>query len=221
MLKSGPPIPPVLLVEYCSETVEGFDPRYYGSSQPLHPFLILDDEISARENVGRLIKWLLHPGMEIVFSDLDSAFDEAESDNHVISFVCEIVVVLMFVLKGRGAGPLEGTLGETEPVDEGSVISAATVRDILIEEIAKATRTAQRDEMLTYWEQIRDLMAFILRLRPDSIYAIELPDYQEREGIRWKRELVRELISHFRGAIRNLRNKPHSSVVAHAEQRAV
>ena len=216
-----------LLVEYCSETTESFDPRYYGLAQPLHPLLSFTDEASVRENINRLLKWLFHPGMEIVFDDLESVFAETDFENYVTPFVCELVVEWMFVLKGCSAtAGTQRSAHSPRPDDEvasepDSGIDALTVRDILIEEIARATNPVQRKEMLFYWERLRDFMAIILSLRTDSVDWIEPPDFRERAGIRWRRELVRELIKRFRGAIRELPVTAKTSAVVSAGRRVV
>jgi hypothetical protein len=96
-----------------------------------------------------------------------------------------------------------------------------TVRDILIEEIARATNPVQRNEMVFYWERLRDFMAIVLSLRRDSVDWIEPPDFHERAGIRWRRELVRELIKRFRGAIRELQVAAKGSAVGSGERQVV
>jgi hypothetical protein len=213
-----------LLVEYCSETTESFDPRYYGLTQPLHPLLSFIDEASVRESINRLLKWLFHPGMEIVFDDLESVFAETDFENYLTPFVCELVVEWMFVLHGCSAtGGTQRSADSPQPNDEvpsetDSGIDAVTVRDILIEEIARATNPVQRNEMLFYWERLRDFMAIILSLRRDSVDWIEPPDFHERAGIRWRRELVRELIKRFRGAIRELQVAAKGSAVVSVER---
>jgi hypothetical protein len=207
-----------LLIEYCSETTQSFDHRYYGLAQPLHPLLSFVDHSSARENLARLVKLLFHPGTQIIFAGLEIALEEPDFESYVIPFVCELLVEWMFVLQGLGpassmnpenaASTQAAELQNERRSETGSGIDAATVRDTLIEEIVRVTNPVQRNEMLTYWEQLRDFMAFILTLRQNSAYWIEPLDYREQVEIRWKRELVKELIKHFRGTIRNCAAKP-------------
>jgi hypothetical protein len=187
-----------LLVEYCSETII-VDPSRDVTPR-LNPLLSFPDESSARENLARLIKWMFHPAMEAVFDEMETSFSSAEFDTAAIPFVCEIVANWMFFLKERKTRTTT-TGAQALPPTQDSGVPAAAVAAILFQEIARITVPAQRDEMLGYWEDLRDVTAFLLTAMPAEL----LDQRKQQAHIRWQLGLVKELLKEFRSAIRALR----------------
>jgi hypothetical protein len=201
-----------LVVEYCSETTETFDPQYYGAWPTRHRLLAFEEAGSAADNLRRLTRWLFHPGMASVFAALGVA-TILDFTDPTVPFISELLVEWIYVLQGysedpalvaRRAAALGSLPGATEDatlVLPSSQLAAATVRMILLQQIVAATNRTQQNEILSYWEELRDFMALVVNLHGDLFFNYS-PDYRERKLILRKRELIRGMIKQFRELIR-------------------
>ena len=186
-----------LAAEHCLETRVSFDPADYGAWPSRHPLFAFEDAAAAADGLGRLFRWMLNPAMERVFEEMRRELEElgfeAEDgfDYRPTTFVGESVVEWSFVLRGP-----EGAAGAGAPAPAaGERLTAAAVHEIMVEQLVKATDREQRNELLLYWEEVRDFLGFVLDRRG---YLEYLLDRDEQKAVRWKRELVRDLIKRFR-----------------------
>jgi hypothetical protein len=182
-----------LVAEFCWEARANFNPADYGAWPSRHPLFAFEDAAAAEDGLRRLFNWMLNPAMQSV---LESVFEEAgltdedDFDYSPTTFVGELVVEWSFVLQGPGGAAVAG-----ERAAHSARLDAAAVRDIMIEQVVKATDRAQRNEILLYWEEVRDFLGFVMDRRGYLEYPL---DREEQKVVRWKRELVRGLIKRFR-----------------------
>lgn len=185
-----------LVAEYCWETRASFDPADYGAWPSRHPLFAFEDAAAAADGLGRLFRWMLNPAMPRVFEEMRRVFEElglaaeAGFDYRPTTFVGEFVAEWSFVLYGPERAAATGA--KAAP---GARLDAAAVHEIMVEQVVKATDRGQRNELLLYWEEVRDFLGLVLDRRR---YLEYLLDRDEQKAVRWKRELVRGLIKRFR-----------------------
>lgn len=178
-----------LVAEYCMEASGSFDPADYGAWPSKHPLFAFEDAAAASDGLGRLFRWLLSPAMQRVFEEVGLTA-EADFDYRPTSFVGGFVAEWSFVLQGfdRAAGAGMNAV-------PGARLTAAAVYDIMLEQLVKATDREQRNELLLYWEEVRDFLGSIIDKRGYLEYLLD-PD--EQKAVRWKRGLLRGLLKRFR-----------------------
>jgi hypothetical protein len=210
-----------ILVEYCSEVIETFqtEPR----PGPLHhPLFTFADEPSAAENLQRLVSWFFHPAMSLVFAELESVFNDPTPEAYLMPFICELVVEWMFILRDHPTDASETVVdGDSTGMDHSSAatedvptLSAGNTRAVLIEKIVSVASKEQQEEMLQYWERLRDFMAIIASLGAGSSDWLEPLEYKDRKAVLARRALVKDLIKGFRTAMRNSRlSRTDSTIV--------
>lgn len=177
-----------VVAEYCWETRRGFDPSAYGAWPSRHPLFAFEDAAAAEDGLRRLFRWMFHPAMQSALDELDLAATVG-LDYDPTTFASEFLVEWVFVLQGLGE------TGAKPPGAPEARLTAAAMREMMLEQAVKAADRAQRDEMLTYWEEVRDFLGFVLDRRGYLEYVL---DRHEQQAVRWKRELVRGLIKQFR-----------------------
>lgn len=182
-----------LVAEYCCETRANFDPADYGAWPSRHPLFAFEDASAAEDGLRRLIRWMLNPAMQSVLEEVGLTA-EAGFDYSPATFVSEFVAEWSFVLQGPDGAAWRGA-GAREQAAAGARLTAAAVREIMIEQVVRAADREQRNEMLLYWEEVRDFLGFVIDRRG---YLEYLLDREEQKVVRWKRELVCSLIKRFR-----------------------
>lgn len=178
-----------LVADYCMETSGSFDPADYGAWPSKHPLFAFEDAAAASDGFGRLFRWMFNPAMRRVFEEVGLTA-EAGFDYRPTSFVGGFVAEWSFVLQG-----LDQTAGAGMKAAPAVRLTAAAVYDIMLEQLVKAADREQRNELLLYWEEVRDFLGFIIDKRG---YLEYLLDRDEEKAVRWKRGLVRGLLKRFR-----------------------
>ncbi len=184
-----------LLIQYGVETVARFNGRHYGEWPSRYPLLAIRDSESAIECTSLLARWLLHPGIEASLAGLRIGGTQ-------MTLIGALLAEWTFILLGpRDSPPVEISVppGENGTQAAGAAadvtqneFSAAMLCDLLIQQFASRTDLTQRLALLTYWNRLNhDLLIFFGGLP----YKSEL-----RKEIRWKRDLVGQLITQFKKA---------------------
>jgi hypothetical protein len=165
-----------LLHFYFSEAVFGFDARYFGSWPSISPLFAYRDADTAMSNLRLLVKLLFHPGMEGVFKELRI--------NGVL-FINRLLTGCFFILQGKDNESVRSGVN----VADGAApqFDAATVSNLLLNEIARAVNAQRQSALLAYWREESERMLRVLRNKPYGS--------TEWEEIAWKRDLIIELIT--------------------------
>jgi hypothetical protein len=168
-----------LIYAYLSETNSRFDARYYGAWPSAHPLFAFTDAATAAVNLGLLVRLLFHPGMHVVFKV------QGVSRTRGVTLINGIVTNWFFVLEGRGEGGPRGRQGDADAAE----LDAATVSNLLLEEIARSVNAAQQAALAAYWLGESERLLKAMSNRPYGGAAWQ--------GFAWRRDLVVRLIKRF------------------------
>lgn len=168
-----------LIYTYFSETNSRFDARYYGAWPSAHPLFAFTDAATAAVNLGLLVRLLFHPGMHVVFKV------QGVSRTRGVTLINGIVTNWFFVLEGRGEGGAQGRGGDADAAE----LDAATVSNLLLEEIARSVNAAQQAALAAYWLEESERLLKTMSNRPYGGAAWQ--------GFAWRRDLVVRLIKRF------------------------
>ena len=170
-----------LIYAYFRETNSRFDARYYGAWPSAHPLFAFTDAATAAVNLGLLVRLLFHPGMHGVFKE------QRISPPRGVTLINGIVTNWFYVLEGRGEG---GPRGRSGDAGAGAPdIDAATVSDLLLEEIARGVDAARQAALAAYWREESERLLKAMSNRPHGGAAWQ--------SISWRRDLVVGLIKRF------------------------
>ncbi len=168
-----------LIYAYFRETNSRFDARYYGAWPSAHPLFAFTDAATAAVNLGLLVRLLFHPGMHVVFKV------QSVSRTRGVTLINGIVTHWFFVLEGRGEGSPRTVSGDTDAAE----LDAATVSNLLLEEIARSVNAAQQATLAAYWLGESERLLKAMSSRPYGGAAWQ--------GFAWRRELVVRLTKQF------------------------
>jgi len=168
-----------LIYAYFRETNSRFDARYYGAWPSAHPLFAFTDAATAAVNLGLLVRLLFHPGMHVVFKV------QGVSRTRGVTLINGIVTHWFFVLEGRGEGSPRTVSGDTDAAE----LDAATVSNLLLEEIARSVNAAQQATLAAYWLGESERLLKAMSSRPYGGAAWQ--------GFAWRRELVVRLTKQF------------------------
>jgi hypothetical protein len=162
-----------LIHAYFRETNLRFDARYFGAWPSAHPLFDFNDAATAAVNLGLLVRLLFHPGVYLLFKEQG------------VTLTNRLVTEWFYVLEGRGEGGPRGR-GDDAGAAE---LDAATVSDLLLEEIARGAGAAHRAALAAYWQAESERLLKAMSNRPYGGAAWQ--------GLAWRRDLVAELIKRF------------------------
>lgn len=162
-----------LVHAYFRETNSRFDARYFGAWPSAHPLFDFNDAATAAVNLGLLVRLLFHPGVYLLFKEQS------------VTLTNKVVTEWFYVLEGRGEGGPRGGGGDAGAAE----LDAATVSDLLLEEIARGAGAAQRSALAAYWQAESERL---LKAMSNSPYG-----GAAWRGLAWRRDLVAELIKRF------------------------
>lgn len=168
-----------LIYAYFRETNSRFDARYYGAWPSAHPLFAFTDAATAIVNLGLFVRLLFHPGMHVVFKV------QGVSRTRGVTLINGIVTNWFFVLEGRGEGDPRGRGGDADAAE----LDAATVSNLLLEEIARSVNAAQQAALAAYWVGESERLLKAMSNRPYGGAAWQ--------GFAWRRDLVVGLIKRF------------------------
>jgi hypothetical protein len=181
-----------LLVQYCLESIQRFNPAHFGSWPSRYPLLAVSDLETARKRISLLANWLLHPGIE-------ATLDNFRMGGTHMTLVAAFLAEWSFILCGPDLTQLSHQSAEnTSPKllpgeDNGDgkpPLTASFLFDLLFEEFASRTSLNQQLEMLKYWNRLDfDLLRFLGSLPPGS---------PMRSQLSWKHKSVGELMERIR-----------------------
>jgi hypothetical protein len=181
-----------LLVQYCLESIQRFNPAHYGSWPSRYPLLAVSDLDTARNRISLLANWLLHPGIE-------ATLDNFRMGGTHMTLIAALLAEWSFIICGpdltqlsrfsvANPGP-ERLIGE----EDGNVkppLTASFLFDLLFEEFASRTSLNQQLELLKYWNRLDfDLLRLLGSLPPGSPL---------RGQLSWKHKSVGELMERIR-----------------------
>jgi hypothetical protein len=165
-----------LLLVHCFEATARLDGKYYGASPSRHPLFAFRDRDLAESNLDLLVRWLLHPWMQSVFSD-ESEFKSVEC----------LVAALTFqwtqILIGQS-----GSLSSKQKAD--ATFSSNEVQQILVNQLVTRADINQQRLMVSEWQKQSRRMLHQIERAP---YASE-----KRNDLIWRRNLLNDLITQFR-----------------------
>lgn len=166
-----------LIYAYFYETNSRFDARYFGAWPSAHPLFAFTDTATAVVNLGLLVRLLFHPGMHGVFKE------QRVSQTDGVNVINRIVTYWFFVLQGRG--DLRGRGGDAGAAE----FDAATVSDLLLEEIVRGVNTDQQAALAAYWRGESERLLKAMSNRPHGGAAWQ--------RIAWRRDLLVGLTKRF------------------------
>lgn len=190
-----------LFIEYCLEITLKFDPKNYGAWPSAFPLLAFKDRDSAERNLNLLTRWLFHPGVKCVL-------DSKESDPNLIN---AMVAEWIFFLLGQPEQPAAAdnkiafrSQAECAPELQqqpglSSDINACDLQTILLEQVLMNTDTPQQKQMLTYWDELKNFISFVLGIPEYSVG-------KQRKQLLWKLSLMKDLLKQFRDLQRLSKN---------------
>jgi len=158
-----------LIHTYFRETNARFDARYFGAWPSTHPLFAFTDATTAAVNLGLLVRLVFHPGM------------------YGVPLTNRRVTNWFYVLQGRGQGVPQGR-GDNAGASS-TELDAATVSNLLLEEIARGADAAQQTALDVYWQDESDRLLKEMSNSPHGGAAWQ--------SISWRRDLVSRLIKRF------------------------
>jgi hypothetical protein len=185
-----------LLIQYCLETVDRFDPKSYGKWPSRYSLFAIKDEQTATAHMSLLARWLLHPGIEVTLSSLRIGGTQ-------MTLIGALLAEWAFILLGANAADTA----------EASEYSAAFLFNALFRQFASRINLSQKLELLKFWNGLqRDL------IMASGQFSVSKP---MREELRWKAKLVRLLISEIKKASRpNNTDLVKSAGMTHSQPQA-
>ena len=183
-----------LLIKYCLDTIDRFDPKYYGKWPSRYPLFAIDAN-TAEAHMSLLARWLLHPGIDPTLRGLGIG------GNRMIligALLAEWSFILLGTPAAREADPSDSqNQTQVSQASEGPVNewSAEHLFELLLRQFTSRIDLTQRLDLLKFWNQLdHDLFRF----RSSSSKNPELC-----EELTWKRNLVRRLIAEIKHAPRS------------------
>jgi hypothetical protein len=168
-----------LIHTYFRDTNHRFDARYFGAWPSAHPLFAFNDAATAAVNLGLLVRLLFHPGMRGVYKE------QGVGQARGITQTNRLVTYWFYVLEGRGEGGPRGRGGDAGATE----LAAATVSDLLLEEIARGVNAAQQAALSAYWQAESERLLKAMSNRPHGGAAWQ--------SFAWRRDLVVGLIKRF------------------------
>ena len=185
-----------LLIQYCLETISRFNPTNYGAWPSRYPLFVSSESGAAAERASLLARWLLHPGIQVTLNKLRMGSTQ-------MTLIGALLAEWAFILLGSGGAAAPGKSdGQArnghgpggEPAEAGADAEypAATLFDLLVIKFTSGTSLPQRLELLKYLNKLNyDLIRYMGASPPMSELKVQL---------KWKQELVGQLISRVKGA---------------------
>ena len=170
-----------LFLEYCIETTERLDKRYYGYWPSKYQLFAPLRDNSVESKLETLVSWLFHPSLKYVF-------DEDIDNTQLLSFLVAQWLTILCGWKKK----------ETNP-------RASEVANSLIRQVIVQTDRFQQEELLESWREFAEY----LRIEAEAYGEYGKQDLR-RQSIRLRNQ-VRQLMKRFSAAQKEEKKKPASS----------
>jgi hypothetical protein len=201
-----------LLIQYCLETLNRFNPREFGAWPSTYPLFAFADIPSAERDLGRLARWLFYPGMKKALQELGSdsgmknVIEKLKLDQNPNRLAGALIAEWTFILLGPDQPvevvPVVATnhLHQSNDVwpdmaaGSAPAYTAGVLFNVLLRQVALIADNEQKEELIRYWRQLEKDMRKLIQSPKCAL--------DQKQQLKWKRNRIPELIERFEGVQR-------------------